>query len=396
MGREKSELKARDRYADLFASLKVAESVVDCHSGNPHSVVTIEAEDKRDWDDVVKKFEDKQHRYQIKRQTTDLSSATFEKYIQSIDVDANAHYHFVFPAYITVAGAGELRILRELCRRVQQLGVNLKNVISGFRKVERTWVDAICKWTKKSDLEVCNLLQSLSIDFEGFEEDFQGRAVRTLGVVFGCEAENAWRAIVKHVSAVDGVVDIDAVEILLTLPCPDKDGYDKFYWAIVSDAEKYLWLSRLTGLSDCLMSCQMPEKMFFDGKHFCNEVKRSAWPGEHESLESAINNLAEHLSEYLEHLSGGCYADGHGWLLVDKFYRRHQLPEQGKAIERYEQWIAESRNRFFNFVLATNQYFQEVRNCLSKDYRLRGNIGIFESGRAPQGQLYFPEEFTEK
>lgn len=69
---------------------------------------------------------------------TDLPSATFEKYIQSIDVDANVHYHFVFPAYITVKDAGELRILKELCRRVQQPGVNLENVVAGFRRAEQT------------------------------------------------------------------------------------------------------------------------------------------------------------------------------------------------------------------------------------------------------------------
>ncbi len=100
MGREKSELKSRDKYAELYASLLVAEGVVDYCSETKHPIVTLESEDEPEWDDIVQNFEKMQRRHQVKRQTTDLASATFEKYIQAIVVDAKVHYHFVFPAYI--------------------------------------------------------------------------------------------------------------------------------------------------------------------------------------------------------------------------------------------------------------------------------------------------------
>ena len=217
MGRNKSELKSRDKYAELYASVLLAEAVVDHGLGAPSSTLKIESEEMAEWDDVVQKFENQHHRHQIKKQVTGLNSKEFAQYVKSINYEGIVKYHFAVPVPISVKSVGELRILKELCRRLQQQGANLDEVLDGLRPAEKKWLKKLKEWTKGSPTEVFRKLQCLHIDFIGFEPELKELAVRALRNEFRDNAQNVLDEICKYVSNLDGVVDITVEEVRKTL-----------------------------------------------------------------------------------------------------------------------------------------------------------------------------------
>ena len=398
MTRRKSELELRDRYARKYAAVLTARAVNKYHSGVPHAVVTVEAEDEADWDDVVEKYEDEVHRHQVKRQLTEVDAEMFQKYVRSIKTDSNPHYHFVFPATVPVKDTGELRILKLLCRRVQQSGANLEAVIEALRPAERGWIDALKGWTNTNDTQACELLQVLHIDFVGHEEELDDLALHSLNPVFGASGDAAWDAVQKYVADKDGVVDIKPEDVWELLPEPTLDEIDTFYWSLIGEAEECLLVSSWVWLTDNLITDLMPEDFSEGIQQFCSSVFGAAWPRKHEDLESAIEAVANHANAYLSHFSSRSTPAQNGWLREDRSYKGFGFNSQYyEEIEKAQVWQRGNLIRLQNLVVALNRLFEQVRVSLQTTYRLRnGKLGIHDTMGVTNkmvGVVYYPDKY---
>ena len=171
--RQKSENEARDRYSRRYAAVLAADALIKFRARGEKTVLTVEAEDRRLWDDILQVDEaDGQHRHQVKRQQTALASDDFKAYVKSAAERGDGiDYHFAFPVLVDVDGVGEIRILRTLCERVQQVGANHGAVLKNLRDAEREWVDFLTDATGFDELETFRFLCRLHIDVVGYEED---------------------------------------------------------------------------------------------------------------------------------------------------------------------------------------------------------------------------------
>jgi len=377
----------------------IAEAVVDHSFDGQSPILKIEAEDIAEWDDVIQKCETERHRHQIKKQLTDLKPEDFAKYVKSMNCEETVQYHFVFPAPISVTGVGELRILKELCRRLQQPGVNTDEVVDELRTSESKWVEKLQEWTKENASAVCKKLQFLHIDFIGFEPELNDRAVRALKYEFGDNAQNALDQIYKYVSAIDGVVDIKAEDVRKKLPSPNPNKIHLLYWSLVREVEKRLWISRWWGLSEVLMSNVVPEPFHNDIHQFCLKVSTVVWPDACEPIESAIKNVAERVSEYRRHFSTRCTVNHWGDRLVeDKSYKMNGFSQAYlDEVGRSEAWHKGNQIRLFNIVVALNELFDQVKANLDSEYRIANcKLGIYDEIGAFQPEaekVYFPESY---
>lgn len=399
MGRNKSELKTRDKYAELYASVLIAEAVIDHHFDGQSPIIKIETEDIAEWDDIVQKQANETHRHQIKRQLTDLKPEDFAKCIKSMNCEETVQYHFAVPAPISVKGVGELRILKELCRRLQQSRVNIDEVVDSLQRAESKWVQTLQEWTQENVTEIFEKLQCLHIDFIGFEPELNDRAVRALKYEFGDNARNALDKICNHVSTIDGVVDIKAEDVRKKLPSPNSNKTHLLYWSLIRQAEKRLWISRWWGLTEVLMSNVVPEPFHDDILQFCLKVSTVVWPGACEPIESAIKNVAARVSEYRRHFCLRCTAAPLGNRLVeDKSYKLNGFNQTYiEEVSRSEAWHKGNQIRLFNLVVALNELFDQVKTNLDSEYRLAdGKLGIYDEIGAFQPDaetVYFPESY---
>lgn len=399
MGRSKSELKSRDKYAELYACVLVSEAVVDYGLDGSDPILKIEIEEEGGWDDVVQKYETGQCRHQIKKQMTDIDSGEFSKYVKSICSDGTNQYHFAVPAPISVKDVGELRILQELCRRVRHPTANFDEIANNLRKAEIKWVGSLKEWTKEDTPVVFERIRCLYIDFISFEEDLKARAVRALKFEFGGNASHAFDEICKYVSELDGVVDIKAEDVRKSLPDPELKGSEALYWSLIQHAETRLWLSHWWSNSELLMSNVMRQDFCDDINQFCMKVSTIVWPATCESIESAIKNLSARVLEYREHFLKRCTAAKLGNLFVeDKSYKQEGFSQRYlEEVERSNEWHEGNQKRLFNLVVALNELFDQVRAELDPEYRLKeGKIGIYDEVGAFQPKaeaVYYPDSY---
>lgn len=219
--RQKSENEARDQYARRYVAVLAVEALIQYRAKGATTLLVVEAEDHPLWDDVlqVDKSKKRQHRYQVKRQQTPLSKEEFAGYIKAAaEGKQEVEYHFVFPVLIGVVGVGEIRTLRTLCDRVQQVGANQDMILRTLRRSEREWVSFLAKSVGHEQTQVFDLLRRVHIDIVGFEEDLDNKAMRLLEPIFGHSAEEAWRITRTFVADKDGVVEIDPEPLWRILP----------------------------------------------------------------------------------------------------------------------------------------------------------------------------------
>jgi hypothetical protein len=157
-----------------------AEALVRYRSKIGVTKVIVEAEDMEMWDDIVRMVDSEKHahRYQVKRQLTPLDGEDFGEYIKAAaKADRTTHFHFCVPATVDVKGSGPLRILYEICRRVQQDGADKGKVIANLTAGERAWVESIAKWVGADDADTLEFLRRFHVRKIGMEEDIDDNAL---------------------------------------------------------------------------------------------------------------------------------------------------------------------------------------------------------------------------
>lgn len=381
--RMKSENEARDRYARHYAAVLAVDAIIQYRSKTAHTILTIEAEDRPEWDDIVQIMRPMniEHRHQVKRQQTPLTKGEFGKYIiAAAEGGKEVEYHFGFPWPIEIEEVGHTRVLRTLCSRIRQDGANHGKVIAGLRDGERKWLDALVTWTKLDVASVINLLHRIHIDAIGYEEDLDNRALRLLEPIFGQATQDAWDRVQAFVADKDGVVEIDPANLLQKLPPPAADEIETFYWSFIEEVETRFEIEAWAWLTDHVVRNLVPQE-FEDGVYdFVLSVHRAVWPNRYPDLETALENLASRAQEYLAHFHKRSISDGE-WNRENKYYQ-NQFDKSWYQAESdaADAWDKGNVPRLINMVVALNVLFDTVRKCLRPTYRLRnGRLGVHDT-----------------
>ena len=380
--RNKSELLARDRYARCYAAVKVADALVPFRAQGVVTVVSVEAEDVPLWDDIVEADQstNKRRRHQVKKQLTPLAADGFGECVKAAsDGDPETEYRFAYPVLIDVIGIGEIRILSEICDRVQQVGANIDTILGSLRPAETVWVDAVKKWTGRDDKAALNLLRRLFVDIIGGEKQLHQRGKFTLMPTFKHATDEAWDRILAFVDGKDGAVEIHPADLLKHLPPPAADAIEAFYWSMVRKAEYGFAQHRWASVSDHLASNLVPQWFHDNVLAFVRSVRSAAWPKRHPALESAMANLANRAVDYIVFFDTRSESDGK-LVREDKSYKRsNDLGVYQKGREAARAWDRGVHLRLINVVVALNELFDAVRKTLDEAYRLDGGkIGIHD------------------
>jgi len=255
--RKKAENERRDRYSRLVAAVIAAECLISSIRRQKHFSLTLEAEDRPLWDDVVLRTgigttDEVTIRHQIKRQYSPINENDLHEYFKaaashdhSASVGKKTRYHLVLPGFVLVEHVGELRVLHDLLMRVQQIGSSRDRIIQSLRQAERTWLDAIKSWTVLDDAAACNVLANMWIEQVGDELQLNNRGERALTVLFDNRAANAWLSIKDIVGNADGVCELTEDSLLKNLPPPmiPSQSFCKSAW--VTDGRSHL-VSKVT------------------------------------------------------------------------------------------------------------------------------------------------------
>lgn len=379
--RNKSENEMRDRYVRQYASVLAVEALIQHRAKTADIVLTIEAEDVSDWDDIVQvhKSSGKIHRHQVKRQQTPLPYAEFGRYFAvAIEQPEDVEFHFAFPSLVDIEEVENIRFLRTMCGRISQDGANPVKVIESLQAGEKAWLKATQEWTKLAEEEALLLLKRVHIDIIGYEEDLDNRALRLLEPVFGNATEEAWSLVQVLMSDKDGVVEIDPSFVLSTLPPPAADDIETFYWSFVEEVETCFEVRAWTWLTDSLVRNLVPEEFERKVFGFSLSVQRTAWPGRHLELEQALINLSNRAVDFLTHFETRSTIHGE-WIRYDHSLDSHETGWFAEGTSEFEKWDNGNVPRLINMVVGLNDLFKSVRKCLRQTYRMRdGKLGIHD------------------
>lgn len=398
--RKKSENIARDLYARKYAAALAVEALIRFRNKTAEITLTIEAEDNELWDDIVQRISPSEHhRYQVKRQLTDMTEDDFSAYIVAATKDASVHYHFAFPVLVSVTDVGEIRILLELCRRIQQTGADPNKVIANLRDAERIWVDAIGRWTGLADSAAVDLLFHIHIDIIGLEDAFESRALYLLESVYGKSAKDAWARIGSFIEGKDGVVNIEPGVLDSLMPQPAMDQIDAFYWSLVEEVEAKLFVNAWEGLTDHLIRKLMPEAFHDNCLVLAQTVKSTAWPNRYPEFEKAFADVAARAYDYVTFFESRSEIRGKFYCENLSYKRIYPNPKYDEEVAASKEWVKECERRLANLIVSLNQFFSIVRTHISKTYRLRnGKLGIVDSlgvTNESSGIVYYPDRHTD-
>lgn len=169
--KKKTDLLRRDHYGTLLAAVRCAE-LIHAHLGDEPGPVELRLEDPRfpGWDDIVEvrrtaEGDQALHVWQVKRQRTDWQEKSFGKLLRQLDAAANVKQgHLALYQLTRIKPVGELRVLEDLCQRVQQEGVDLAHSERELSRPERQWCKFIQRETHKDDIQgALQLLRKLVI-----------------------------------------------------------------------------------------------------------------------------------------------------------------------------------------------------------------------------------------
>jgi len=407
--RRKSENERRDHFARKLAAVKTCELFASSQDGRPGPrTVTVEAEDEPEWDDVVEErlLADgnlRTHRWQVKRQNTDMAENAFKKLVAAAQSSTDQH-HFAVCSWIEVTDVGSLRILDGLCQRIQQGGSSDARVCANLRRAERDWVDWIKEQSDCDDIGAMALLRRFRVHTIGFEEDLRSRGSNALGPHFGPQTEAAWAALLSQVYEVDGVVTIDAdlVEGWLKQAGVSRVSaqLSPAYATLIVKIEELLWFESWEGLTDHLVRGILPLNFHEDCLKFIHWQSTLAWPRQLPEVEAAAANAAELIHEYLTFFK--TRSEGHGRALVeDKSWKRiFPNPNYDKEALAAEEWRRGSFNRLNNMVVGLNELLAAVRSHVDPEYRMEGgrlaihdSLGVYNGGE--EGIYWIPADYVD-
>lgn len=176
----------------------------------------------------------------------------------------------------------------------------------------------------------------------------------------------------------------------------------ELYIELVELATKNLCLASWDHISDGAVRGFLSDKFVQGSGDFGTTVFRCVWPDEKPGLESAIRNLGDRVSAFVNHfLSFACLLDGGQVWAEDKTWKRTGLAHirYGVHADRSMRWQEQSFNYLINVVVALNEFADSVRIHLIRDYFImQGRFTLFDSigvTNESKSVHYLPCEYIE-
>lgn len=212
--RQAASLFRHNRFARLFAVVKCAELLLDDAYDDATGLVAlrIESETTRSFDDLVETrgIERAQHGWQVKQQSTPLDADVIRELLRALIAQPHLATGTLGTAdLISIAGAGHLRTLRDLCSRLSAEGAVVDDVVNQATQDEAAWLQFAVHSTGSRTTAIASLSR-LRVYVLGDERILEGHAKGFLPGLFARPIENILHAMEAFISSVDGTIEINA------------------------------------------------------------------------------------------------------------------------------------------------------------------------------------------
>lgn len=128
-------------------------------------------------------------------------------------------------------------------------------------------------------------------------------------------------------------------------------------------------------------------------------IFKALFPKTKLKLDKSIMNLDFHASKYINHYLGNSYLDDNNFYRARKFYKEiNPNPNYHTDMEKYNEWEKISTQLLFNFTHALNEFSDQVRESINKNYlKYQGKFIVLDSmglmGGSLQYTTYIPNEY---
>ena len=182
-----------------------------------------------------------------------------------------------------------------------------------------------------------------------------------------------------------------------TRTCNLEDIASQLYSDFVNTITDSLLLDSWDGVSDYLVRMILL-KDFVDGGRVIEEKRHKiTWPGKYPELESAIKNLCDRSSQYIDHFMKNSELGNGDYYVEDLWWKREWRDDYHDYHQKSIQWEKESTDLLFNLVVALNEYADSVRKFLNPKYFLfEGKFCIYDSFGVLNSSIpamFIPDEY---
>ena len=174
---------------------------------------------------------------------------------------------------------------------------------------------------------------------------------------------------------------------------------DRIYGDFVNFATEALHLHHWEWVTDHAIRDLVRQEVV-DG--FCNfvvRVARTNWPKKHPVLESAIQNLAKRVEDYVTKFRELTYLTESEWYREDRRWKGTWVDDYDERAENSKLWEKACGVRLTNVTVALNEYADAVRKTLNPTYFLHeGKFFIADKMGVTNHMepvVYFPTEYGE-
>lgn len=346
------------------------------------------------------------HGWQVKQQLTPLPAAAIHEMLASLREHTNlATGTLAVPGPIEVEGVASLRVLRGLCKRLGQRGVDVKDVLSGLRGEENTWLEHLGKTLALDATPTATLLSRFRVKFIGDEETLRDLVRERLETRFRAPVDPLVAAISEFLATVDGTVEVTYgllnEKLLKNFPRAGEAEFDDVYRMLIARIDDRLWLHKWARLTDTLVRNLIPTEFVEDVYDLSASMLVQPWPGRQKALETAMQEVAKRARSFVDcFVSNSELADEKVLRENLAYKRRWDHAAYARGRDKSERWDTECGKRLSNLVVALNGYAAAVRATVNPRYRMvEGDFLIVDSlGVRNDGQpaRYFPKEFREE
>jgi hypothetical protein len=199
MARSKSDLAERDRFAILKATAIAADLIASAEHGRagPRRIV-LEAVGRGEWDDVIvdarsANGSDECKQWQIKRQNTPLKPASLKTLLSSMAKrlgeehgDNSPTFVLGFQTLVELSGPKKLtlRVLKDLCGKAREPGVQSALLVSLASTQEAGWIEMLSAATQLRGEGLVPFLKRLELAELGGEEEIRRQGIQHLREVY--------------------------------------------------------------------------------------------------------------------------------------------------------------------------------------------------------------------
>lgn len=378
--RDKTELKQRDGYANLFAAMRITRMIVQRLTSS-HSSITIRIEDEtiQDGDDVTEietvSGEPIKRCFQVKRQYSTLDSIHLSRLLQTLTDPSITEATIALPAPVNVSGVADIRFLKTLIERASQAGADCAQIATSARDNELKWIAFAAKEFALDHSGAVARLAKLRVLFAGDDATLREAIRERLELHYERPVTPIIDALQAYASTVDGTTEItfDIINdnILKHHKRLQPAAHTDFYASLLATVEDRLWLSKWRALSDTLIRDMMPSEFSADIDELAILFRSLVWPEKETELEAAFRNVVDRAVAYATCFHQNSDMASPRLFRENLAYKRRWDPiAYDIGLAGSKRWSDECFARLQNLVVSLNELAAATRATISPQYRL--------------------------